>query len=182
MCVPKALEASDPSVMAAGAQILSTGTVPANLCSNTAAVSTAASAQNSLAAVPTGASNTVAATGHCSLIILALQSAPTANSDGSTTATVYVNLFACPNLSGPDSTELDYLCGQLQSIIGKYAPSLRVTSTSCALVPTAAKKRSVQDATYNYQATLDVAQSSSFGVVPVASALTLFFVIMFAWQ
>jgi len=193
-CVPKGLETSDPVVMSAGAAVLSTGNVPSTLCSNTAAATTAANAQVSLAAVPTGSAGAIASTGHCSLIILAFAAAPTANTDGSTAATAYVNIFACPLLSGPDANELTYLCGQVKSAVTKSAPALSILGTNCLLVPTAAKKRSLQDASYNYQTTFNVSSPvpvpspapassssmSSFAAVPVASVLSIIFLIMFA--
>jgi len=166
-------------VLSAGAQLTSTGTAPASLCANTGAAQTAANTQSSLATAA-GSAGTVSASDHCSMIILAIQAAATANSDGTTPATAYVTVFSCPSLSGPDATELTYLCGVLQSTVTKYAPTLKVIGNSCALTPSASKKRSVMDASYNYQANFAVApnSSSSAAVVGMSLASALLAVIL----
>jgi len=178
-CVKNDLATSDPAVLVGGASLIGTGTAPSSICSNTQSASIAASTQSSLASVPVGSTAPVStAVGHCSLLLLAVQSAPTANSDGSTTATVYVNIFACPLITGPDATELAFLCNLIPPVIETYAPSLKVAATTCSLIPstgaTGAKKRAIEQTTsYPYQTSLSVSPNSSASSAIVVSLISM---------
>jgi len=178
-CVKNDLATSDPAVLVGGASLIGTGTAP-SICSNTQSASIAASTQNSLASVPVGsAAPASSSVGHCSLLILAVQTAPTANADGSTTAILYVNIFACPLITGPDANELAYLCTLIPQVIETYAPSLKVDATSCSLIPstgaTGAKKRAIfeQTTSYSYQTSLSVTPNTSASSTVVVSLISM---------